>query len=85
VNERDECVGALLSVLHYDSTYAKTSALIGWELGWESEAVEGWVERARKQGHPILDNDRGFYLGRAQETAVARQIAGLLSLLGRMI
>lgn len=89
--ETEKRLDTLLAALVADPTYAKTPALLAYELHWEPETIQPLVDQARRQGHPILDNERGYYLGTSKEDIVDWQmhyafprLADLLEQLGAM-
>lgn len=64
---RQEIVNDLLSYLSKNPDEAKTSALIGVEMDKPADWVEFWIERARMDGHLVIECERGFYLAPTYE------------------
>lgn len=62
-----EQVALLLGTLRPDAGYAKTPALIAYELHWDPAMVEPVIEQANSQGYQVLHNERGYYLKKPPE------------------
>lgn len=65
---RAEIIQDLLSHLTTNPDEAKTAALIAHELqDHDAEWVTFWIERARMDGHLVVENERGFYIAPSYE------------------
>lgn len=68
-----EQVVLLLGTLSPDAGYAKTPALIAYELHWDPAVVEPVIEQANSQGYQVLHNERGYYLETPPKPTTAEQ------------